>query len=109
MFSAGTGTIENEDDFLEIIEQPGDVKIVESINWCRRRDPNAAGCARLNDSFIVEAGHATDIAGPLWAHEFGHVSGLAQHRIGQPLMTMNETVTRRSRRVDRSECAAYRR
>ena len=107
VFDAGTGAIETEADFFEVIDQPGDVKVVESIVWCRVPDPTAAGCALRYDSFVVEAEHMIGVAGPLWAHEFGHVKSL-NHRSGEPLMTMNTTVFEDSRRLADFECAEYR-
>ena len=107
VFDAGTGTIATAADFYEVIDQPGDVKVVESIDWCRVPDPTVAGCALRNGSFVVEAEHNIDFAGPLWAHEFGHVNGL-NHRRGEPLMTMNARVFEDSRRLADFECAEYR-
>lgn len=107
IFDVGTGTIENEGDFLDVIGQPGDVKVVESITWCNVPNPPVAGCAARHDSFIVEAGHVNDVAGPLWTHEFGHVRSLSDRR-EEPLMTMNKTVTNQSRRVANFECDRYR-
>lgn len=107
VFDAGTGTISTEEDFHEVISQPGDVKVVETVDWCERPNPAFVGCARRGDSFVVEAAHADDFAGALWAHEFGHVKNL-DHRRNESLMTMNEVVSAASRRVDGDECAAYR-
>lgn len=108
VFTEGTGTIETEPDFYAVIGQPGDVKVVDSIVWCGVPRPTAAGCAIIGgDSFIVEADHPIANAGPLWAHERGHVRRL-HHRIGEPHMTMNETVFADSRRVAEFECDAYR-
>ncbi len=108
VFTEGTGTIATKADFYAVLGQRGDVKVVDSITWCGVSDPAAAGCAIIGgDSFIVEADHPIANAGPLWAHEHGHVRTL-HHRMNEPTMTMNDTVFADSRRVAGFECDAYR-
>lgn len=106
-FTAGTGAIFTRQHFQEIIGLPGDVKVVEDIGWCENvASDGYAGCSD-GSTFVVEAGWDLDTAGPLWAHEFGHVRGLG-HRQGEPKMIMNSIITRQSRQVDRRECRQYR-
>lgn len=106
-FTAGTGEVRNAQHFQEIIGLPGDVKVVENIEWCENRiNSTYVGCSD-GSTFVVEAGFDRDTTGPLWAHEFGHVRGL-MHREGEPEMIMNSIITRQSRQVDRRECRQYR-
>ena len=106
IFPDGTGTISTEADFRQIIKLPGDVKVVESIDWCGTINSAVAGCSD-GLTFVVEAGLDLALAGPLWAHEFGHVREL-DHRQDEPTMVMNSTVGVRSRQVDDLECWQYR-
>ena len=105
-FMEGTGTISTEQDFWEIIKLPGDVKVVESVNWCQNINDAYAGCSDRR-TFVVEADWNLAEAGPLWAHEFGHVRDL-EHRKNEPNMLMNSPVVERSRQVDDRECRRYR-
>lgn len=105
-FADGTGTISTEQDFRQIIELPGDVKVVESVDWCGTVNSIFAGCSD-GLTFVVEAGLDPALAGPLWAHEFGHVRELG-HRQDEPTMVMNSAVGVRSRQVDDRECRQYR-
>ena len=108
VFLEGDGTILDEEDFNRIIALPGNVKVVEIVDWCARRNVDYVACARVGgDSFVVEAGQSTALAGVIWAHEYGHNKGL-RHRRGEPGMVMNRTFTQESRRVEDWECERYR-
>ena len=53
VFDDGDGSIDNEAEFDVINELPGDVKLVNEINWCDRLIPDVIGCARPGGSLII--------------------------------------------------------
>lgn len=106
-FTDGVGTISNEQDFLEIVGLPGDVKVVESVEWCEKSSNVSYGACSDRSTFVVEAGLDPALAGPLWAHEFGHIRNLEHRQQDEPTMVMNSTVNERSRQVEDWECRQY--
>lgn len=115
-FMVGNGEISNKAEFLEVVGEPGTVKVVFQVNWCFDADDapdpvdlvNYGACADTSTgSFVVEGGLKTDLAGVLWSHEFGHLQSLG-HRVDEPFMVMNRIVGPESRRVDRHECDRFR-
>ena len=105
-FTTGDGVISGEDELAAVLFVPGDVKVVNRINWCRF--PWIwNGCAYPGHSFIVTS--SAGDPGIVWLHEFGHVQGL-EHRPGgqDDGLVMTETISSDSRRVNREECDAYR-
>lgn len=105
-FDDGYGEVVSEQDFQEIINLPGDVKVVEDVRWCKDTIGNIGACSDRN-TFVVETGLPLATAGSLWAHEFGHVRGL-EHRHDEPTMVMNAVVSDRSQQVEDWECRQYR-
>ena len=105
-FTTGTGTINSRDDYLAVNRLPGNVKVVNLINWCGGLIPNIIGCAPVpGDSFVVVRILAEQ-EGILWVHEFGHNQGL-DHRPGANLV-MNDSIGSANRQINRDECTAYR-
>ena len=116
-FTKGNGMIVTPRDFSDIDDLPGDVKIVNIILWChdkndqekrnRRINLTTGGCASRRSFVTVEALlHLPYLAGIVWAHEFGHVSG-SDDRIGMPHMVMNSSVDGGSTQINESECQRY--
>jgi len=83
-FSTGTGSIDSQADFDTIMRLPGDVKLVEEINWCGGLKPDIKGCARRGESLAVVPIDPS-LTGVLWAHEYGHVKGQG-HRTRNAVM-----------------------
>ena len=103
-----TGSISTEDEFGQLIKLPGDVKIVDFIEWCYSSRINTTywGCTD-GTTFAVVNGLPSVLAAVVWAHEFGHIRGLS-HRVGDPSMIMNTPAAAENRRVDGRECRRYR-
>lgn len=77
---SGGGIINSNADFDAVIAGPGQVKVVNQINWCGGFIPNVIGCAYVPGNSISVVRHSPTIAEAiLWAHELGHNKGL-DHR-----------------------------
>jgi hypothetical protein len=106
VLTVGTGTINTPQDFLAVDSAPGNVKVVNQINWCGGFAPNIIGCTQLfrDSTIVVRYGEESEEI--LWLHEFGHAQGL-EHRDGSSAV-MNATFGPQHRRVNSSECESFR-
>ncbi len=105
-FALGNGSINSEADFVAVNGQPGQVKVVNQINWCGALIPNVIGCAPVPGPSLVVVRFTPSREGILWVHEFGHNKGLS-HRNGNDLV-MNPVIGSTKRSVNQAECDAYR-
>ncbi|WP_133511044.1 hypothetical protein [Candidatus Thiosymbion oneisti] len=103
-FNTGSGSIDSQADFDTIMRLPGDVKLVDEINWCGRYVV-AYGCAQQNKSLAVVP-ISSDKAGILWAHEYGHVKGRGHRNADSALM--HKWLSARNKKINRAECSALR-
>jgi hypothetical protein len=113
-----TGPADIYDDVtLEAVHSvDADVKVVNSITFCTGRTQTVWGCAwRPHDrrkTVIVTNFVDPNLRGILWAHEFGHTTGLP-HRMKhdtellEPLMTGCE-IQAFTVLIDRDECDHFR-
>lgn len=104
-FDAGDGSIDSRAEFEAMMQLPGDIKLVDEINWCGRLIPNVAGCARPGGSVVVTP--TLLYRGLLWAHEYGHTKGLRHRDNGEAVMYIALGLSRR--KLNRAECEAFRR
>jgi Matrixin len=98
--SSTPATIETSDDRDAVHSENSDVKVVKAIKFCRdNRDKGSdhAGCAwdpprqgqrPQHRSMIVIPQPNTRLAGMVWAHEFGHRTGLWHRSEADALMTI---------------------
>ncbi len=105
VFTTGNGAINSEADYRAILALPGQVKVVNQINWCQAFAPNIIGCSPTPGNTLIVVRHRPDEEGILWDHEYGHNKGL-MHR-NDPTAVMNESVAVDHRAVNETECAAY--
>lgn len=105
-FSTGTGVINSQADFQAVNSLPGQIKVVNQINWCGGLAPNIIGCAPVPGNSLVVIRFTLNQEGILWVHEFGHNKGL-NHRNGVDLV-MNPFIGTTQRGVNQAECNAYR-
>ncbi len=105
-FSVGNGMINSQTDFTDVNGLPGQVKVVNQINWCGGLAPNIIGCAPVPGASFVVVRFTANQEGILWVHEFGHNKGLS-HRTGADLV-MNPVIGSTKRQVNQAECNAYR-
>lgn len=104
-FTLGDGSVDSEADFIAVSRLPGQVKVVERLNWCGALTPNVIGCAALGGGSIVVARFAPALEGQLWAHEFGHNQGLLH--VEREHALMRSFIGESHRRVDAGECDAF--
>lgn len=105
-FATGTGTINSAADFNAVNGLPGNVKVVDFINWCGGISPGTIGCAPVpGTSFVVER-FTLNQEGLLWVHEFGHNKGLPHRDVANAVMRPFINVD--NKRVNSSECDSYR-
>ena len=75
--------ISNEADLEAVHSENGEVKVVKAIRFCRRKG-HFSGCAWRRygrpSMIVTHSDETADIRDLLWAHEFGHATGL-QHRL----------------------------
>jgi hypothetical protein len=102
----GTGSINSAQDFVAVNNAPGNVKVVNQINWCGGFAPNILGCTQLFRDSMIVVRYSADAEAILWLHEFGHSQGL-EHRDGATAV-MNAAFGPFHRRVDSAECESLR-
>jgi len=102
VFATGDGSIDSDTEFAAVRNLPGEVMIVNDINWCGGLVPNVIGCASGDSFAAVRLGSREGI---LWAHEHGHTRGLP-HRTSDYAI-MNPVIRTTARGVNATECAAY--
>lgn len=106
-FSTGTGAINSQADFVAVNSLPGQVKVVNQINWCGGLAPNIIGCAPVpGSSLVVVRFSVLDQEDILWTHEYGHNKGLS-HRNGLNNV-MHPSIGATRLGVNQSECDAFR-
>ncbi len=103
---ASPSIINSSADLNDVLALPGNVKVVNQINWCGGFSPNIIGCAPIPGTSLVVVRFTANQEGILWLHEFGHNQGL-DHR-NHPNAVMNPTIAPTRRFVDATECNAYR-
>lgn len=88
---------------------PGSIKVVRNISWCAGSAPRAIGCGSTpGTSFVIE--RYTVERGvyemKLWAHEFGHNTGLG-HNTSNPRAIMGQGASKVRREVNARECSSF--
>lgn len=114
VFNVGDGSIDSESEYNVVLAFPffpmpmtNTVKVVNQINWCDVIKPGFLGCAPLGGRSQVVLRTSTDQEGILWAHEYGHTQG-RDHRDDSDHNVMFRTLAPNRRRVNGSECRAFR-
>ena len=107
-FATGDGSIDSQAEFTAVvINPPGNVKVVNAINWCGSLAPNIIGCAPVPGNALAVVRFTENQEGILWAHEYGHNKGLS-HRSNDQNVVMFPSIATNRRRVNQAECDAYR-
>jgi hypothetical protein len=98
-----------------------DIKVVKSMSFCRTRQPlmTIAGCAwdptpnktpevPQHKSIIVIEMDDIPFAGRIWAHEFGHYTGLPHRDDGKALMVTCKSGEAENVQINTTECMCFR-
>ena len=104
-FLQGNGAINSATDFSNINGLPGNVKVVNQINWCGGLAPNVIGCAPVPGNSFVVVRYISFQEGVLWAHEFGHNKGRPHRDV--PHMVMRQFIGPTHRRINDPERIGY--
>jgi len=105
----GTPAIINTRRQLEAVHrQEADIKVVSEINFCLGKEGSFEGCSwphnlGIHSSIVVHPGSAR---ANLWAHEFGHRTGL-RHRTEPGALMSNCTLRSSHVRVTEEECRCF--
>ena len=104
--------INDADDLEAVQREPADVKVVDKINFCMGRHDSFIGCSwrpegRLPKTMIIARSVVVDLRHFLWAHEFGHTTGL-QHRVDDPMALMTPCDMELSNgHISKNECSCF--
>jgi hypothetical protein len=107
VFNTGDGSIDSQAELSEIFNLPGNVKVVDDVNFCAGTfNTSYIGCGqRPGTSFITEPFTAS-LEGILWAHEFGHNQGLP-HRDTSTDNVMYFSIGSNRQRINQTECDSF--
>ena len=106
-FIDGDGSIDTSEEMGAVFDLPGNVKIVDELNFCGNFNTSYIGCGQIpGNSFITER-YTANQEGILWAHEFGHNQGLP-HRNTSTNNLMYGALGINGRRINQTECNAFR-
>jgi len=90
-FESAPNIIRNPNDLEAVHRVPGHVKIVDAILSCIGQTPDNGfvGCSfrpnpRLRKTMIVNGGLEENERPNIWAHEFGHTTGLHHRKVSDP-------------------------
>ena len=115
VFHQGNGFVHDGAEYLTVLtEAPGEVKVVNKLNYCHLVEGGPAwhaiiGCSPQPGQSIVVAHQAlTAFSSVLWLHEYGHNMGLP-HREDSDDLVMNSLVNYLKRGVNAEECAQFKR
>ena len=97
--------INSQADLNAVLALPGQVKVVNQINWCGGLSPNIIGCAPVPGTSLVVVRFLPVSEGILWLHEYGHNKGL-NHR-DDPTAVMHPTLDQSRTMITAEECAKY--
>lgn len=105
-FTTGDGSIDSSAEFSAVNGLPGNVKVVNEINWCGSLAPGIIGCAPVPGTSLVVVRYTSSMEAVLWIHEFGHNKGLPHRNVADVIMRPFIGITHR--RMNTAECNAYR-
>ena len=100
--TAGDGTLDAAGDLGKL---PDGITLVKAINYCSSLAPNIIGCAQTPGKKAAFVRYNSDTEGMIWAHEYGHNTGLG-HRNGSNNL-MDSYVGKSKRRINQSECNSF--
>ncbi|WP_157935869.1 hypothetical protein [Paracoccus zhejiangensis] len=107
-FAETDGNLNTNAEVQQVFGLNGNIKVVPTVDFCGSAGFNTSiiGCGQTpGASFITERFTATQ-EGILWAHEFGHNTGLP-HRTDTSDALMFPSIGSNRLRINASECGSY--
>lgn len=98
-------SVSSKADFDAVSAEDSFAKIVDSITYCGGKSGSFAGCTTTPGRNMVLKVSGNN-RGIVWAHEFGHATGL-QHRPEPKALMTSVPLAPDQRYVNRSECDSY--
>ncbi|HED33887.1 MAG TPA: hypothetical protein ENJ08_06670, partial [Gammaproteobacteria bacterium] len=107
-FTTGDGSLDTAAELSAVFNLAGNVKVVDDVNYCAGQfNTSYIGCGqRPGTSFITER-FTSSQEGILWAHEYGHNTGLP-HRDTSTKNVMYFSIGSDRQRINQTECDSYR-
>lgn len=96
--------IDSYEAMAHLADLPGDVKVVKRIGWCGYFGV-FLGCAGEGEGLMAVVPNDGALEDILWAHEFGHTTGLPHTAPPLPRRMMLDVVGADHRDVTSGECA----
>ena len=106
VFSVTDGSLDTPVELATVFALPGNIKVVDDVNWCANQfNSSYIGCGQTpGPSFITERFTASQ-EGILWAHEYGHNTGLPHNP--NINFVMYFSIGSNRLRVTNTECTSY--
>ena len=102
----GLDVITTASELNQVIIGGARAKVVDYIGWCGGPGANIIGCGLTpGRGFVVVRVSGAALEGKLWAHEFGHNTGLGHNP--SPLFVMTGGLSAGNTKVSSSECVRY--
>lgn len=92
-------TIKTRRELERVLNSREGIKVVQQINYCTKPNSDAIGCGNVGSETVrIVVARTSSLKEPqLWAHEFGHNSGL-EHEKGSPSNLMYRRIGSRGNR-----------
>ncbi|MFN2452863.1 MAG: HEAT repeat domain-containing protein [Pyrinomonadaceae bacterium] len=103
-FTTGDGSVDSQAEYNAVRGTGGRVHVVRDITYCGGAAPAAIGCSDTPGSCMVVMRDSDEAV--LWAHEYGHNTGLDDTEITGNVM--NGTISGTNRSVSQGQCNSYR-
>lgn len=106
-FSDAPNVIKDESDLEAVHREKTDVKIVQDIQFCKTSG-SFVGCSWRRDGpkTMIVTQKVPNAAHIIWAHEFGHTTGL-QHRTGMNALMTPCDLFLNTVEISRDECNCF--
>jgi hypothetical protein len=107
-FSNAPNVITNESDLEAVHQVNADVKVVQDIQWCKTEGSSFIGCSwrRTGPKTMIVTQNLPATPQILWAHEFGHTTGL-QHRNGANALMSPCKLDGSHVEINQNECKCF--
>ena len=106
VFNVTDGSLDNAFELATVFALPGNVKVVDDVNWCANQfNSSYIGCGQTPGTSFITERFTTSLEGILWAHEYGHNTGLGHNSSSNFVMFRSIGASRE--RVTGGECTSF--